>query len=1147
MKPLDKPLRNLLEKTVKEARKTAEDAARATLEQLGVGKPAPFAHLTDSERVLRRRLRVHGRQLGDTLNGDKDQTMDRLMEEVGYQHWHRMLFARFLAENNLLMYPDPDDPVAITLEECEDLAPDEGAANGWELAARYAARMLPQIFRLDSPVFELTLPPEHQQKLEHLVADLPLEVFIASDSLGWVYQFWQARKKDEVNASEVKIGARELPAVTQLFTEPYMVGFLLDNSLGAWWAARRLSDSDLKTAAKEEELRAKAAIPGVPLDYLRFVRQEDGTWTPAAGTFDGWPEQLKDLKTLDPCCGSGHFLVAAFLMLTAMRMELENLSARDAVDAVLQDNIHGLEIEQRCVELAAFALALSAWTYPDAGWYRVLPEMNVACSGLSVSVAKEEWKQIARALPDKSYLPIALEWMYEAFKDAPTLGSLLDPARARVAGLVNWQEIGPAIQVALTRDQSDAVQEAGVVARGLAGTTRLLTQKYHLIITNVPYLARGKQSDTLQKFCAKYYKEGKNDLATVFLNRCLELCAAHGTVSIVLPQNWLFLTSYRKFREKLLKNDTWHLIARLGPKGFQTPMWDFNVQLITLSRGDESRAGKDKALPSLVSIDTNQIRGVDASELRTAEEKAEQLSHIEIKSVGQAQQLKNPDAIITAEFIESSSKLSDFSISVEGLSTGDKDRYLFLFWEIDKLGYVWEWFQSSPQGTNIFEGLQLFVRWENCKGSLAKSQSARIQGHSAWGKKSLILGRIKSSTPILGFGPKHDKMAVAIVPDDQSLIGAIWCFFKSPLFIQELKKITQRLDTATATFVKVPFDLEQWSAVATEKYPNGLPQPYTDDPTQWIFHGHPCGSVIWDETTKWTTHGPLRTDDTVLQVAVARLLGYRWPAELDPDMELANEQRKWANRCDSLLSHADEDGIVCITSVRGEAAAADRLLNLLVAAYGDTWSNNLLAQLLKKADHAGKTLETWLRDKFFTQHCKLFKHRPFIWHIWDGLKDGFSVLVNYHKLDTKRLETLIYTYLGDWINRQKQDIIDEVDGAKERLDAAEALKKKLELIHEGEAPYDIFVRWKPIDQQPIGWDPDLNDGVRLNIRPFMSVPDIRKKGAGVLRDKPNIKWTKDRGKDVVSAPWYHLFKGDRINDLHLTLSEKRAARETNHA
>ncbi len=128
-----------------------------------------------------------------------------------------------------------------------------------------------------------------------------------------------------------------------------------------------------------------------------------------------------------------------------------------------------------------------------------------------------------------------------------------------------------------------------------------------------------------------------------------------------------------------------------------------------------------------------------------------------------------------------------------------------------------------------------------------------------------------------------------------------------------------------------------------------------------------------------------------------------------------------------------------------------------------------------------------------------------------------------------------------------------MDGAQEKLAAAEALKKKLELILEGEGypekenpeksyGYDIFVRWKPIEKQPIGWNPDLNDGVRLNIRPFMAVGDVKKRGAGILRDKPNIKWTKDRGKDVASAPWYPLFKGYRINDHHLTLEEKRQAR-----
>ena len=136
----------------------------------------------------------------------------------------------------------------------------------------------------------------------------------------------------------------------------------------------------------------------------------------------------------------------------------------------------------------------------------------------------------------------------------------------------------------------------------------------------------------------------------------------------------------------------------------------------------------------------------------------------------------------------------------------------------------------------------------------------------------------------------------------------------------------------------------------------------------------------------------------------------------------------------------------------------------MAVAYGDEWSSNKKSELLADVGYPGKSLESWLRDGFFVQHCKLFYDRPFIWHIWDGLSDGFAALVNYHKLDAKKLEMLIYSYLGDWISRQKQDMANGVDGAEEKLAAAEGLKKRLELILEGEAPYDIFVRWKPLEE-----------------------------------------------------------------------------------
>ena len=228
---------------------------------------------------------------------------------------------------------------------------------------------------------------------------------------------------------------------------------------------------------------------------------------------------------------------------------------------------------------------------------------------------------------------------------------------------------------------------------------------------------------------------------------------------------------------------------------------------------------------------------------------------------------------------------------------------------------------------------------------------------------------------------------------------------------------------------------------------------------------------------------------------------------------------------------SDNDGIFCIPSVNGEEAGADRVRGFLQAVYGEQWSNSSLSALFTKEGASSSNLDDWLRKEFFIQHCKLFQNRPFIWHVWDGRADGFSALVNYHKLDKDNLSKLIYTYLGDWIRMCEARKNNEESGAEGLLSAALKLKDKLELILEGEAPYDIFVRWKPLNQQPIGWEPDLNDGVRLNVRPFVE--------AGVLRSKFNVKWGIDRGKNPAGSHWGEV----RDNDIHLTLEEKRKARE----
>jgi hypothetical protein len=305
-------LRRALEKTAKEARIVAEDGARDAIRRLGVAdSKAPF-YLRENERELRRRLRAHARALGDAFEKTDDtQEVKRLVEAAAYAHWHRMLFSRFLAERGLLRNPEYDVPVS--LEDCRELAEAEGMTDPWAIAERYSASMLPAVFRIGDPVLALQLDPDHTQKLHRLVTELDSETFHAEDSLGWTYQFWRAAEKDTVNSSGVKIGANELPAVTQLFTEPYMVRFLLHNTLGAWWAGKVLAANPTleQSAVDEDTLRAACSLPDYSFDMLRFAREgKNGTWRPAAGTFSAWPKESKAITMLDPWHGRGTSVVS---------------------------------------------------------------------------------------------------------------------------------------------------------------------------------------------------------------------------------------------------------------------------------------------------------------------------------------------------------------------------------------------------------------------------------------------------------------------------------------------------------------------------------------------------------------------------------------------------------------------------------------------------------------------------------------------------------------------------------------------------------------------------------------------------------------------------------------------------------------------
>lgn len=1045
--------RRHLDGAIQRARTASELAAADALRARAVAEPSRPAYLNDEDNTLRLALREKARQLGDDT-ARSGVALTNLTREVAYEQWHRLLFARFLEINGLLRHPEFRD-TPLTLDDCTDLADDLGEPDGWSVAARFASEILPGVFRLDDPAVQVRIATEHRLELERILLSLPSEVFVTEDALGWVYQFWQTAEKKRVNESGVKIGGADLSPVTQLFTENYMVRFLLENSLGAWWAARH---------------------PDSPLvggwDYLR--RLDDGA--PAAGTFNEWPATAAEVTVMDPCCGSGHFLVAMFGMLWRMRAEEEGLTPAEAQDAVLRDNLHGLELDPRCTQIATFNVALEAW---KQGGFRDLPVPQVACSGVPVPGTRGEWEALAG---DDAELRRVMVRLHALFRSADTLGSLIDPLPAHQGdGMfgrdlsigADWARVRDLLKVALHSEAREGTVLSHT-ADDVVHAAGLLGHRYTLVASNPPYLKRGSQDATLREFLVDHPGIDSPNLATTFLLRMLQEADAEGCVAVVIPQSSLLLTGYIDYRRKLLSAAVINMTAALGSRAFSEITGEIvNVSLMIL------RAHAPKP-------DTA-YQAVDVSSERTIGGKAEKLRSGPLATVPQGKILSSSEARILAHPPAHSAPLSDYARSIKGTTSGDDPRFRRCFWELAKPG-KWRSFQASSDGSSVFGGLSYALDIEGLTRD--PQPGTRMQAMAPAQTRSVVINQSRGLTAGISTARINDQNAGLLVPLDPSDLAAIYTFCKSEEYRTSIRAVDREIKVTNATLVKVPFDQDRWRKVASEA--GALPEPHSDDPTQWLFKGE------------------VATSARPLQVAVARLLSYRWPDQ----------------KADALDRFTDADGIAALQSLPNEPDFATRLRELLASAYGANWSSTLERNLVTAAGGKNGRLEDWLRDTFFTQHAKDFDNRPFLWHISDGRRDGFSAVVNYHRLDHRTLEKLTFTSLGAWIERQKHEAVAERAGADVRLAAAEALQVKLKLILEGAPPYDVYVRWKALHEQPIGWNPDLDDGIRLNIRPFVT--------AGVLRSKVNVHWKKDRGTNADGS--------ERINDLHPTLEERREAR-----
>lgn len=362
--------------------------------------------------------------------------------------------------------------------------------------------------------------------------------------IGWLYQYYNAEPKDKVFADlkkNIKISKENIPAATQLFTPDWIVRYMVENSLGRLWMEGHPNDElkenwkyYLEEAEQEPEVQAQ----------LAEIRKEYAALKP------------EEIKVIDPCMGSGHILVYMFDVLVQI-YESYGYNAREAAGLILQNNLYGLDIDDRAAQLAYFAVMMKARQYDRRIFSRGI-QPHVYAIVESNGISSDILDYFENGDDD---LKKAMETIIHELHDAKEYGSILNVTQVDFTALyARLDEIKEDISIFATAAQTEL--------RPLIEVAEVMAQKYHTVVTNPPYMANGGFSPKLDSYIKKYYLDCKSDLYAVFIKKCLEMARRRYFIGMITQHSWMFISSYEKLRYCTVQNDV-VTMAHLGPRAFE--------------------------------------------------------------------------------------------------------------------------------------------------------------------------------------------------------------------------------------------------------------------------------------------------------------------------------------------------------------------------------------------------------------------------------------------------------------------------------------------------------------------------------------------------------------------------------------------------
>ena len=436
--------------------------------------------------------------------------------------------------------------------------------------------ILPGMFQTIADYTELLLPDNLLREgsvIEQMISQVPEDNWQdAVQIIGWLYQYYNSEKKDEVFAAlkkNVKISKDNIPAATQLFTPDWIVRYMVENSLGRLWVEGH-PDTKTQLLPTPEEQAAYTAGNRDPEDtkwhyYLEEAQQEPQVQAQLSEISkqyaDLTPEQI---KVIDPCCGSGHILAYLFDVLMQI-YENYGYTPRDAVTSILQNNLYGLDIDDRAAQLAYFAVMMKAVRYDkrflkrkDEDGEPDVPQPHVYAIEESNRIEKPDVEYFCNGKPE---LKDAMQTILTQLYDAKEYGSILTITPQDWDALyARFDEVA---------DESSFHRES--IRKKLLPLVRVaqtLAQKYDVVVTNPPYMGSSGMGAKLAEYVKKNYPDSKSDLFAVFIEVCSRMAKQNGHQAMITQHAWMFLSSFEKLREKMMLTETVNM-AHLGARAFE--------------------------------------------------------------------------------------------------------------------------------------------------------------------------------------------------------------------------------------------------------------------------------------------------------------------------------------------------------------------------------------------------------------------------------------------------------------------------------------------------------------------------------------------------------------------------------------------------